>query len=193
MIIIAAETVLDVGCGATKVKGSIGIDLIPLEGVDIVHNLEILPWPLDSNAFDKIIFSHSISHLSDLPATLVECNRLLKPGGIIEIVVPHYASDNFNTDPTHKLHIGTRSMLYFTKNIDFGYRYFPDDKLFELIYSGISFREAKTSWRATVKFNPFKLIGIEFIVNKYIRIYERFFCWILPPSEVYFLMRKPLI
>lgn len=193
MTIIYTETVLDVGCGGTKVKGSIGIDLLPLDGVDIVHNLNSIPWPLQSNTFDRIIFSHSISHLNDLPLTLIECYRLLKPGGFIEIVAPHYSSDNFNTDPTHKLHIGSRSMLYFTKNDALGYRYLPEDKLFDLIFSCVSFREAKTSWRSNLKLNPLKAIGIEYLVNKFNRIYERFFCWIFPASEVYFLLRKPLI
>jgi len=185
------ECILDVGCGASKVSGSIGIDQLQLNGVDIVHNLDSIPWPLESKSFDRIIFSHSISHLSNLPATIIECHRLLRPNGVIEILAPHYASDNFNTDPTHKLHIGSRSMLYFAANVGFGYKYVPNDKCFELICSYVSFREAKTSWRKSVKFNPFKVIGLEWLANKYIRVYERFFCWFLPPSEVYFVLRRP--
>lgn len=184
------EKVLDVGCGSRKVLGSTGIDQFPLSGVDVVHELNSIPWPLESNSFDRIVFSHSISHLSDISATIIECHRLLKPGGFIEIVAPHYASDNFNTDPTHKVHLGARSMNYFVDNVDFGYRYIPDAFCFELLATHVSFREAQTSWRPALKFNPLALVGIEWIANRFIRIYERLFCWMLPPSEVYFLLRK---
>lgn len=185
------ENILDVGCGGSKVIGAIGIDRLPLNGVDIIHDLDVLPWPLEANSFDRIIFSHAISHLSNLPEIIIECHRLLKADGFIEIVAPHYASDNFNTDPTHKLHLGVRSMFYFSANVDFGYKYIPIDYLFNLVHSSISFREARTSWRKSRKLNPFELVGLEWFVNKYARVYEHFFCWMLPPSEVYFLLRKP--
>jgi predicted SAM-dependent methyltransferase len=190
MLNSVVENVLDVGCGSSKINGAIGIDQYLLSGVDIVHNLDAVPWPLNSNSFDRIIFSHSISHLSDLSDIFIECHRLLRDNGVIEIVAPHYASDNFNTDPTHKLHLGVRSMFYYCNNVPFGYKYLPGEISFNLIESGISFREVNTSWRKSVKFNPLKLIGVEWLINKYSRIYERFFCWILPPSEVYFVMKK---
>lgn len=182
--------VLDVGCGSSKIIGAIGIDQFSLHGVDIVHNLDIYPWPLKDNSFDRIVFSHSISHLNNLSDVLVECYRLLRPNGVVEIVAPHYASDNFNTDPTHKLHLGIRSMSYYCDNVDFGYKYISDNIKFKLIESKISFREAKTLWREILKPNPFKILGFEWLVNKYPRIYERLFCWIIPPSEVYFLIQK---
>ena len=184
------EIILDVGCGSSKLFGSIGIDQYKLPGVDVVHNLNSLPWPFQNQYFDRIIFSHSISHLNDIPAVMVEVYRLLKKGGILEIVAPHYASDNFNTDPTHKAHLGIRSMHYFVENVKFGYRYLPADCHFSLLKSNISFREAKTSWRPTQKFNLISFTGLEWLANKFPRIYERFFCSLLPPSEVYFQIER---
>lgn len=182
---------IDVGCGSSKIEGFIGMDHLDLPGVDIIHDLNSLPWPFESNSVEKIIFCHSISHLKNISQIMLECNRLLMPGGILEIAAPHYSSDNFNTDPTHKMSIGIRSMNYFISNTDFGYSYIPRDKLFELVSSEISFRECSTSWRASTKFNPLKSIGIEIFLNKISRIYERFFCWLLPASEVYFVLKKP--
>lgn len=184
------EKILDVGCGASKIPSAIGIDQFPLPGVDVVHNLNILPWPFGSEIFDMIIFSHSISHLADLPAVILECHRLLKRGGVIEIIAPHYTSDNFNTDPTHRIHMGIRSMNYFVRNVKFGYSYIPDNCQFELVASVISFREAPASWRAKIKLNPLRIIGVELLVNKFPRIYEKYFCWIFPASEVLFILRK---
>jgi len=182
--------ILDVGCGATKISGSLGIDHLNLANVDIIHDLNSFPWPVESNQFDKIIFAHSISHLGDIGRIMEECNRILKIGGLIEIVAPHYSSDNFNTDPTHKIHLGSRSMNYYVNNVIFKYHYLKSEIKFDLEDVNLSFRECITSWRDEVKFNPYRLIGIECLVNKNKRIYEKFFCWIFPCSEVYYRLIK---
>jgi SAM-dependent methyltransferase len=182
--------VLDVGCGNYKIPGSVGIDHFYLKDVDIIHNLDVFPWPVESEKYDKVIFSHSLSHLKDVSMVMIECFRILKNGGCIEIVAPHFTSDNFNTDPTHKIHLGIRSMDYFIVNTDGKYRYLPDETKFILEKKLISFREAPASWRKSLKRNIAKTIGLESIVNAYPRIYERFFCWIIPASEVYFILRK---
>ena len=183
-------SILDVGCGSSKTFGSIGIDCLPLKGVDIVHDLNIFPWPLKDESFERIIFSHSISHLNNVIDVIIECNRLLRPGGYLEVVAPHYSSDNFNTDPTHRFPLGSRSMNYFVDNVEFGYRYINPNIHFELVCSSLSFRECHASWRKNLKPNLLKWIGLELLVNRFPRFYERFFCWVLPTSEVYFLMKK---
>ena len=121
---------------------------------------------------------------------MLECHRLLKANGVIEIVAPHFTSDNFHTDPTHTFSMGYRSMYYFVFNVDFGYRYINEMKLFELVSNSLSFREASTSWRDKPKFNIAKMIGIEWIVNMCPRLYERHLAWLFPASEVYFVLRK---
>jgi len=185
-----SKTVLDVGCGNTKVEGAIGVDQFKSNSVDVVHDLNIYPWPFETESFDRIIFCHSISHFNNISQTLIECHRLLKPGGYVEIVAPHFTSDNYNTDPTHRFPLGYRSMFYFCRNVQFKYKYIPENICFEIESVVISFREVKTSWRETVKANPISSIGIERLVNKYPRFYERFICWLFPASEIYYLMKK---
>lgn len=36
--------ILDIECGVNKVEGSIGIDAVSMLGVDVVHNLSVIPW-----------------------------------------------------------------------------------------------------------------------------------------------------
>ena len=36
---------IDIGCGANKRSGWIGMDVRDLEGVDVVHNILDFPWP----------------------------------------------------------------------------------------------------------------------------------------------------
>lgn len=182
---------LDVGCGSTKIDGFIGMDHLSLPGVDIVHDLNEIPWPFEDNSVKKIVFCHSLSHLENISSIMIECSRLLVPGGILEILAPHYSSDNYKTDPTHKMSLGVRSMNYFILNTDFGYTYIPEKNLFHMISSEISFRECSTSWRKSAKFNPFKYLGIEKLVNLTSRLYEKFISNLLPASEVYFVLKKP--
>ena len=48
------EKILDLGCGANKYPGSIGIDRLKLPGVDIVHDLNVFPYPFKNNSFEKV-------------------------------------------------------------------------------------------------------------------------------------------
>lgn len=178
--------ILDIGCGLKKTDNAVGLDCVALPGVDVVWNLNQFPYPFEDETFDLIIARHALSHLDDIIAVMKEIHRILAKGGTCKIYVPHYASDNYNTDPTHKIHFGYRSMNYFCDNIDFGFTFYTD-KHFKLVQNYISFRSYDDP---NLLKNPFKLIGIEWLVNKFPRIYERFFVYIMPPSEVYFELKK---
>ena len=179
---------LDVGCGPYKLDGAIGIDMFALPGVDVVHNLEDYPWPFSDNHFEHIVCRHSLSHLNSFVGAMAELHRICKPDGVIEILAPHYASDNFNTDPTHRTALGYRSMNYFCDNVPFKYRYYSSFR-FEMLRRHISFRDNTTDFRPRTPFNPFRWVGLEQLINKAPRIYERFFVYWLPPSELYFKLR----
>jgi hypothetical protein len=72
--------------------------------------------------------------------------------------------------------------------VPFKYRYYSKSR-YELIRRNISFRDNRTDFRKSVPFNPFRWVGIEQLVNSAARIYERFFVYWLPPSELYFKLR----
>lgn len=54
---------LDIGCGASKQPGFVGIDYFQYGDVDIVHNVEITPWPLPDECALTAIASHLLEHL----------------------------------------------------------------------------------------------------------------------------------
>lgn len=54
---------IDLGCGAQKQPGFVGIDNRPLPGVDIVHDLELFPWPLPDECASVVMSSHLLEHL----------------------------------------------------------------------------------------------------------------------------------
>lgn len=55
---------LDIGCGQSKNAGFIGIDYENHLGVDIVHNVELFPWPIPDNSFYVAVSSHLVEHLN---------------------------------------------------------------------------------------------------------------------------------
>ncbi len=180
--------VLDVGCGTCKFEGAVGVDCLQLPGVDVVIDLNQLPWPFEENTFDRVIFKHSMSHFENIIPIMEEVFRISKKNAVVDIIAPHYTSDNFHTDPTHKVSMGYRSMYYFCTNIS-NWKYKYSKANYKLLESGICFGEHD------IDFNKYeygkrksilKMLGVEWIVNKIPRIYEKFFCYMIPANVVYF-------
>jgi predicted SAM-dependent methyltransferase len=180
------KKILDLGCGLRKATGAIGCDMVSLPGVDVVHDLNSFPYPFPDEEFDLVIARHSLQHLDRIVPVMEELHRILRIGGELKIYVPHYASDNFNTDPTHKTHFGYRSMNYFSDNIRFHYSFYSN-KRFTINERKMSFRQCDE--QISIK-NPFRVLGVELLVNKLPRIYERFFAYLLPVSELYYSLTK---
>jgi SAM-dependent methyltransferase len=93
---------LDVGCGPHK-RGTIGVDIHPFEGVDLVLDItQGLPFPEDS--FDGATMFHVLEHLprTAYEPLLTEVWRCLRPGAVFRIKVPHFSCGReFWQDPTH--------------------------------------------------------------------------------------------
>jgi len=79
---------LDVGCNEQKVTPNcIGVDIDPSVSPDVIADMAQLCWP--DNHFDFVVSSHVLEHAYDVPNTLSEWRRVVKPGGVVGIVVPH--------------------------------------------------------------------------------------------------------
>ncbi|MBI3353513.1 MAG: class I SAM-dependent methyltransferase [Nitrospirae bacterium] len=105
------EKILDLGCGNRKVSGAIGVDCIVSTIVDVVHDLNQFPYPFDDASFDAVVLNHVIEHLEDIPHTLKEVHRLLKPEGEVWIATPHFSDSHSWVDHTHRYHLSIRSFI----------------------------------------------------------------------------------
>ena len=80
------------------------VDIRDFDGaVDVVHDLNQIPWPFEDNTFDEIVAIHLVEHLDSLLDFMNEAWRVLAPGGAVYIVTPE-AGSNFDlthSDPTH--------------------------------------------------------------------------------------------
>lgn len=101
----AAEPLrLDLGCGQNKRSpGFVGVDSLALTGVDIVHDLT-QPWPWEDDSVTEIHASHFLEHFDPLDRCHIvnEMWRVLKVGGTVTIICPHWSSCRAYGDPTHK-------------------------------------------------------------------------------------------
>jgi hypothetical protein len=96
---------LDIGCGGNKSLGFVGMDCKSLPGVDIVHDWNVFPWPLEDESVLVAMASHVVEHISPINGHFLrwmdEVWRVMKPWGEFVIITPHGRSDGYLQDPTH--------------------------------------------------------------------------------------------
>ena len=75
-------------------NGTSGHDLVGLVNLDETKPGDVLtrvpPAPFRDGCFDAILMSHVVEHmgLDDGRALIKECHRILKPGGVVTVIVP---------------------------------------------------------------------------------------------------------
>ncbi len=105
--------ILDVGCGANKTEGAIGLDNNPRTAADVIHDLGEIPYPFSDDEFDVCVSNHVVEHVPDVMAFIGELHRITKPGGRIKLLTPHYTNPDWANDPTHRNHINSYSFNTF--------------------------------------------------------------------------------
>ena len=96
---------LNLGCGSKILEGYTNVDKFDYYKPDIVHDLEITPYPFEDNSIDEIILNHVLEHIGQDPNIfnniIKELYRICKNKTVIHIRVPHPRHDDFISDPTH--------------------------------------------------------------------------------------------
>lgn len=165
--------VLHLGCGAKKAEGALGVDYDPRSQADIVHNLNDLPWPLESDSFSRVICEHVLEHLTDLVSTMAEVHRVCEKGAVVEIVSPHFSSVNSWDDPTHKHHFTLATFDFFHNEHPLAY----SDVHFETIESRLTFSRSLVTL-------PARLI---YAISP--RWYEKHFAFMMPARNMELTLR----
>lgn len=107
---------LNLGCGKKRIAGFIGLDKIKTEATDVIHDLNVFPYPFADNYAKEIIMDNVIEHLDDVMAVMEELYRLAEPNAIVKINVPYFKSNSAFTDPTHKHFFTENSFKYFNES-----------------------------------------------------------------------------
>ena len=160
-----APAVLNLGCGLKHRSGAVNLDRTPASRPDVVHDLDVRPWPFADNRFDQVYAFDVVEHLADVVAVMEELHRICRDGAAIEITVPHFSSGNAFTDPTHRHFFSRFSFDYFDSSHEFAF------------YSAARFRVV----RSRLIFTPSLLNRVvSRLANRYPRRYEARWAWMFP-------------
>ena len=171
--------IIELGCGARKKEGRIGIDAVDLPGVDIVADLEKgLPF-LPDNSVDQIHCRHFLEHIRNFESLMAEMVRILKKDGTAHIFVPHFSNPHYYSDYTHTRFFGLYSFYYFVDNENQLRRKVPNfytDVRIKIISQRLIFRSS------FIIISPFKklfgwFINLHTSLTEY---YEENLCYIFP-------------
>ncbi|MFA5841394.1 MAG: methyltransferase domain-containing protein [Candidatus Paceibacterota bacterium] len=105
---------LNLGCGVSRKEGYVNIDWQKETNPDVVHNLNVFPYPFPDDFFDSIEASHILEHLNSPFDVMRELRRILKKGGSLYIKVPHFSRGFTHAEHTHGFDV--TFPLYFNKN-----------------------------------------------------------------------------
>jgi len=85
-----------------KRVGWVNVDKYENCDPEVIHDLDVFPYPWDDNSVDGILMTHVLEHLDDWWGAFCECARILKLGGKLDIHVPDESSRTALTYRDHK-------------------------------------------------------------------------------------------
>lgn len=103
---------LDIGCGANKHSGTLGVDRRRLPGVAVVCDFE-QGLPFRDGSVTAVYLHHIVEHMRDLVAFMEDLYRICEPGAKVYVRTPYYASREAFVDPTHVRYITEATFEYF--------------------------------------------------------------------------------
>lgn len=110
---------LNIGCGAFKKPGFMNLDSDPRTQADVVHDLNIFPYPFSQESFSVIEADHILEHLNNPFKVMNELHRMLIDDGKLVVRVPHF-SRGF-THAEHKRGFDVTFPFYFNPTFIGGY------------------------------------------------------------------------
>lgn len=160
--------ILDVGCGSSKTPGAIGLDISSSTAADIVHDLDVFPYPIEDASFDEILLQDVIEHVSEPIRVFEELHRISRPGARIQLRTPHFSSVLAYGDPTHR--------HYFSA---LGVRTLAEPRFAH--YTDVRFRVVHVTldlWLAC------RLLGVGLLARHYPDTYEKYFAFRFPTMNI---------
>jgi SAM-dependent methyltransferase len=108
---------IDLGCGQKKREGYIGVDALALPGVDIVHDLDVFPYPFEEGSAANVWMDNILEHVKDPLKVMEEGHRISADGATVVVSVPYFRSCYATIDPTHRNFFGVWWFCYFDPSI----------------------------------------------------------------------------
>lgn len=183
---------LNLGCGEDRKEGFLHIDHNPLAHPEVLHDLNVFPYPFEEGELDEVVASHVIEHLDKPFLVMQELHRILKVDGTLEVRVPHFSRGFTHAEHAHGFDI--TFPLYFNPNFT------------KSGYYGVHFelQDMKLRWLANAHLLPFAGYGtvtisllkgisavISFLANLSPAFMSRIWCfWVGGFDEMRFIFIK---
>lgn len=154
---VVVKMKINLGAGNDIKEGYVNLDCFKLPGIDIVHDLNVLPLPFKDNSVDEVYAKDVLEHVDYIPL-LKDLHRIMKPGATLVAFVPHWTSCNQFTDPQHRNFFAVRTFQFFCsdkvymKSVDRSY------------YSDFHFKSHKVRITFPRHFGPLSWLN-EWLVN----------------------------
>ena len=108
---------LVIGCGNKYQDGWVNLDKQKNVKADVYFDLEKTPLPFEDNSFNYVIAHDVIEHINNLLPLMEEIYRIMKPNGIMSIIVPYWNSIYADSHPTHVRKFNEITFGFFSKKI----------------------------------------------------------------------------
>lgn len=161
-------SILDVGCGSAKTPGATGLDISADTDADVVHDLDVFPYPIADDSFDQILLQDVIEHVAQPIRVFEELHRIARPGARIQLRTPHFSSVLAYGDPTHRHYFSVIAI-----------RQLAEPRFAH--YSDVRFRVEHVTLDLWL---PFRLAGIAALANRNQRVYEAYFAFRFPTMNI---------
>ena len=176
--------VLDIGCGTDKLEGAVGMDANPDSHADVIHDLDVRPWPFEDSSFDSVRAQDVLEHVTDFVGVVEEIWRVCRPAAIVRVRMPFMSSRNYHTDPTHRRAATSETFDYFDPRRPLGKYRYTKARL-----EVLSFHFAR-GHRGTVG----KLFGwldrfMIPVIERHNEVYELYFAYVYPMLDISFELR----
>jgi SAM-dependent methyltransferase len=160
--------ILDVGCGSAKTPGAAGLDISSNTDADIVHDLDVFPYPIEEGSFDQILLQDVIEHVSEPVRVFEELHRIARPRARVQLRTPHFSSVLAYGDPTHRHYFSTIAI-----------RSLAEPRFAH--YTDVRFRIVHVTLDMWL---PFRLSGLSSLANRSQEIYEKYFAFRFPTMNI---------
>ena len=183
--------VIELGCGDRKKHAdSIGIDMRDLPGVDLVGDAEDALRTLPDGCARLVTSSHFMEHVADARALLAQTARVLQPGGLAQITVPHFSNPYFYSDPTHERFYGLYTLSYWVHDPLLRRRVPQYDAPLPFTLQSVYYR-----FRSSTAFPIRRALKkpVQWLVNATRgtqEFYEENLCWLLPCYDIRFVLER---
>ena len=117
LVVIGDIVKINLGCGKYPKAGYVNCDILDINGVNKIFDINEKTYPFDDFSVSEILCEEVIEHIENNKVFFTECNRILKNGGILEIITPNIYSwmnrifRNYESNPKDHINLQSISTL----------------------------------------------------------------------------------